>query len=264
MTKPVFLVHSGDKGQWVWPFWYHYYQKYWRGYAVADTVFLSEEIPVEFPGVRSMLTGPGLPWGMGLCRALAGMDAQTVIYAHEDYFLEADTDPDTLRYLVDVLEHNDDIVLIKACGAWCGYHDIKRPLVPAPPSDCLRYDPTKMHDETLWTYDPDRPYVVSHQISIWDKGFLAATIKPQWSPWDHEMQRTPRASQWLKANNRHVYGYRRYALIPYCETVVRDAPRGDQKRWFKRVLKEAGMSSFERYCEMARIDPMVSLHRAGL
>jgi len=262
--KPIFLIHSGDRGQWVWPYWYHYFQEYWTCWGVVDAVFLTEVVQPEFPGVTSVSTGAGRPWGQGLMGALARLDTDLVIYAHEDYFLEQQTDPDTLASLVRVVRCNEDIVLLKMCGGWCGYIDNTRLFRPVEPGGKLRYDPEKIHGERLWTYDPDSPYVVSHQISIWRRDFLVATLKPHWSPWDHEMQGTPRASQWLKANDKRVYGYRRNSPLAYCETVVQNRARTDQVGWFERVHQEAGEDGFRKYCEMAKIYPAVAREKAGL
>jgi len=229
MKNVALLVHSGDKSRWAWKYWHHYWKKFWKSGDIADTIFLGENETLEAEGIISMKTGP-CPWGEGLMKALKTIEADIIIYQHEDYFIDEDTNPDTLKELVRVFTENQ-MKLLKCCGLWCGYMDDNHPQSPTEISVT-----TMGSEECLSQYNNGSAYLISHQTSLWDREFLYSTIDPNWSPWEHELTGTDQ----LRSRQIPIYSFKGKCPIPYAETIVHGTVRPGCERFFSDVDKETG------------------------
>lgn len=228
MTELVSLIHSGDKAAWVWPHWYRHYSKWWTGWDKIDTVLLTETREVQFENVINLRSGPG-KWGEELIRAMHSMDCRYVLYQHEDYFLTGETDPDLLIAIKDLMK-NKNIPLIKCCGPgagiWRGEEEPWR-------VDVLKKTDLKVLGVEVLEYPHDVKYLISHQISIWNKDFLVSTVKPEYSPWEHELKGTKD----LMERREKVYAIIGKTPMPYVATVRRGKIKRGHKNYFQKPKK---------------------------
>jgi hypothetical protein len=176
----ISLIHTGDKNAWVWKYWWYYYDKWWNS-KIIPTVFLSEELKVDLPGVSSITTGK-ISWSEGLVNFLKEEKDEYILYWHEDHFPLGKIDFDILLEIERaMIEYN--IPLVKWCGLLSGWGGAY--------GKTLASD-IKIGDYSLRFYPHNLDYLVSHQPSIWNRKFLIESIKIGESPWQHELDGTRR------------------------------------------------------------------------
>jgi len=229
-----FLIHSGDKSENIWKYWYYYWKKYWTCSDFIDTVFLCENKQKEFPGVTFKKTG-NVSWATGLINYLENIDVTYIIYQHEDYFLTEPTNAVMAKSLIDLCIARD-FKMLKCCGHWAGFIDEN---VPMKKIDINNHDikndsngelvKVNESDDNIWLYNNYSPYLISHQTSIWNREFLISTLKHGETPWEHELAGTIR----LRRRNIPVYVYRGKGPFEYCETMVHGNIRPGQEKYFE-------------------------------
>jgi len=202
------LVHSGDRGKWLWPFWHRWYAQNWNCGDVLDTVFLSETEDFDITDSRIITDKTGrAPWGSGLIHYLKRCPYKYVMYHHEDYFIDRQCQPDIVKRIITVMEQAK-LNLVKCCGYWAGDPDWER----SDRSTILNYP---VGDFPIVQYPQKHAYLISHQSSIWNKEFLLSTIQPQYTPWCHELEGTDA----LRSLDIPVHIYPGPPPVPYSETV---------------------------------------------
>lgn len=227
MNNLAYVIHSGDKSEESWDFWYHYYKKHWTCKDVADTYFISEGKRKEYEGVKFICVGEGIPWSNGLHYALTQrIDAKYIIYQHEDYFLTENTFPHIIKVLIGLMDEHD-MSLIKCCGWWAGYMTDEAPMTLTEIKANDEYKEKKF--KYLWLYNNESPYLISHQTSIWKRDFLISTLELEESPWGHEIMGSNR----LRKRNIPIYAYRGKCPIPYAETMVHGEIREGFEKYFE-------------------------------
>lgn len=231
MTDTIVLVHSGDKYEWVWPYWYYYWKQNWRAQAYVDTVFLTETAPFPWPGVIHATCGAGQPWADGLGRVIKALppEVRYIIYQHEDYFYDEPTWTADLLALIECVKRYD-MKLLKCCGWWAGYMDKDHPMTESNIEVRIRGK-----NERIWHYPNESLYLVSHQTSIWEREFLFKSLFTQETPWGHEINGTKRVRQWSVP----IYAYRGKCPMPYAETITHGGIRKGFEKWFEQPNQEA-------------------------
>ena len=223
MTEAIYLIHSGDKGHWIWPYWYYWHKRYWNLEGKIDVVFLGESWAPEWDGIIPMTTGRRT-WGEGLINALEKIEAKYIFYGHEDYVSTEPPRTEAALALVDFMRENKSN-LIKASGWDAGFNDASRP---------LKELDVEVNGKKLWRYNNRSGYLISHQIALWDKEFLKSTLVPWMTPWMHEME----GSDALRQRNVEILAYRGEAVIPYAEVVRQNAIRENSEKWFSEAHQE--------------------------
>lgn len=217
----AYLIHSGDKGRWIWPTWEHYFTKHWEPQDFIHPIFLGEtDIPSCSEEVMTMLTGD-VPYGRGLMEALQELaQYKYIILTHEDYFITGPVQWEVLREIEKVMDQNA-LSLVKCCGDWSGHISVEFPMVQC---DLL------VNGQRLWIYDKRSLYTTSHQPSVWNREFLLSTLQPHFSPWQHEMEGSDLIA---KRSDVKIMSYRGEQPIPYAETVTAGKVRSGAERFFQ-------------------------------
>lgn len=228
MINTALLVHSGDKAEWVFPYFYHFWKKYWTCSDIVDTVVLTENSTWfdNKPGIVSEKTGEKT-WACGIIDYLLRSKYQNIIYIHEDYFF---TEPTNINKLDDLLHvfSGLNMSLLKMCGWWAGYIDDQNPHFRTDLKMWLTVDEDLSE---IWQYNNNCPYLISHQTSIWKREFLLSTLLPSMTPWDHELAGT----EMLRKRNIPIHAYRGKSPLEYAEAVNRGQKRENALHLFNEV-----------------------------
>jgi len=216
----LYLIHSGDKGKWIWPTWEYWFRRYWDKQAFIDWLFLGETIVPPFENV--MTTGE-VPYGQGLIEALGKLTKyRYVILTHEDYFITGEIQYAVLQEIEQVMDANA-LSLVKCCGWWSGHVSEEFP---------MKETELLVNNQKLWLYDNRSMYTLSHQPSVWNREFLLSTICQHYSPWAHELEGSDLVASRADAK---IYSYRGEQPIPYAETVSAGKIREGAERFFNEV-----------------------------
>jgi hypothetical protein len=215
----TYIIHSGDKGAWIWPTWERWFLKYWQAQDFITPLFLGETSTPSTIGIEKMITGP-VPYGEGLINALQKIQTRYVILTHEDYFITGLIQWEVLREIEQVMDQNS-LSLVKCCGNWSGHISEEYPMQQI---DLI------VNGQRLWLYNNRSKYTLSHQPSVWNKNFLLSTLQPHWSPWQHELD----GSDLIQSRSDvKILSYRGEQPIPYAETVSAGKIREGAERFFE-------------------------------
>jgi len=157
-------------------------------------------------------------WADRMRRLLTSPEADDMFwYMHEDFFLSEPIRASTMSTLEGLMaEHS--LSLIKACGSNAG-------AVGSPKL-------SKTDIPGLVRYENSNDYLVSHQVSLWRKDFMASTIYAGYTPWDHEVKGTPA----LRSRNMPLHAWLGPPPYPY-----REAFRGNK-------FRPGGQAMFDEAC----------------
>lgn len=221
------VIHSGDKNSWVWKYWKYFYEKYWD--FSIPTYFLSEDKPFEWDKVTNILTGSG-PWATTIINSIHKVATKYIIYMHEDVFLTNPIEVDTINNIYDTMESND-LQLVKCCGHDAGWREAE---------NNLEDTSMKIGDERLFKYPNHIDYLVSHQVSVWNKDFFLSTLQEGESPWQHELEGTKR----LRRRNIPLYAFvskenePNARPIPHIEAVRGGKPRTSYAKKLMEIVDD--------------------------
>jgi len=225
MNKIALLVQCGDGGtKWI-PYFMNYYNKNWICDDFIDTVFLFEndvpEIVSEKKNVHIEKMG-NVVWGKGMLNYLNKSKYDNFILIHEDYFLKNKQKVTIMKKLIGIVQKYN-MRLLKICGDWAGYTSDKKVFVQ---------DDKLSLRESIFLYDRENKYLLSHQPSIWSKELLLATIKPEYNPWQHEIDGNEDAKKFA------LFAYLKTPPMPYAECVTAGKARPGSEKFFERIEAE--------------------------
>lgn len=193
------VVHTCDRYRHLWPGWWHYFRQHWD-WRLQPVYFANEEAAVDFAGVEQCPTGAG-EWSDRLRRTLRQIGARTVFYTQEDIWLTRQIDLAAARQLYD--EHELDalrVIEFDAVRPRCYYSLDHDDVIEAGGGEhALRFARRSR-------------CLVTHRPSFWQTRFLLSTLRPGWSPWQHErlgtrMLKRQRPRPRIYALNRQWYAH---------------------------------------------------------
>jgi hypothetical protein len=170
------VVHACDRYELLFPGFSYFFEKYWDPSISITRYFLTEELEVSLPGFISIRSGRG-EWSDRLRRGLDQIPASHVLYLQEDVWLSAPVSAKFFEELSIFLKEQKPN-LIKLHSA-----DIYQTSSTEKIFDGLRL--TKLNNKAS-------KFLMSHQVSIWEKGFLKAQLWPNEHPWRNERKATQR------------------------------------------------------------------------
>ena len=224
----ISLIQSGDGNEWVWPYWWYYYKKYWIG--DIKTIFATEVKPINYEGITHIATGTGV-WSKRMLSLLEKIEDEYVLFWHEKNFVVEMVNFECLQEIEKaMIEYN--IPAVKVCGKDAGWHGTTNRM---PKSKIWVYDRYLNH------YPINLDYIVSHQPTIWNKEFLKSTIMPNENKCGiHECQGTIR----LRQQGIGVYAYVSDEDWPKCQPIPYVESVRAGKIW----------KGFEKYFEIKEIN----------
>jgi hypothetical protein len=186
MPKIALIVHTCDRYQLLYTGFAYFFKKYWPyGDVQLNYYFLTEEVSYKSDVFINIKTGKG-EWSDRLLKGLQQIPEDYVIYFQEDMWLSKPLDGDALSKIIDLtFAHHINLFKLSSNGVY-------------------QTRPTGQFINGLAVSVLDNEksgYLMSHQVSIWNKSFLMEQIKYHEHPWRNERKGTKR----LKKLNPEIY-----------------------------------------------------------
>jgi len=214
-----FLVHTFDGYRRYWKPWLHFFKQHhpnpeWPVFFANEERAVNQFFPPGADGLRyhQIKCGKG-PWGQRLITALEAIPTKYVLYMQEDMWLNSRLTQQYLNQCLSVAEQNNKKQLKLQAG--CFHHH--------------------------WTTDGEgHPtwYIVSHQPGLWNREYLLSTLRPDMSPYHHEIE----TNQHLHAHKNEFKNFgcgQAHHLRPFPYVGV--SVQGVLSRWGRQMMSRAGL-----------------------
>jgi hypothetical protein len=184
--KFAVLVHTCDRYQFLYPGFHYFFSQHWDFDASCSYYFATEELTVDLPHFNNIKSGKG-EWADRLRFLLQRViKEQYIIYFQEDMWLTRPVSSSFFNQLFDLITQQQ----------W--------KQVKLTSSDIYRTEPAPHFIEGFNIAKLDNTasgFLMSHQVTIWDKDFLIAQLHKGEHPWRNERKGTKR----LKKLNPNIY-----------------------------------------------------------
>lgn len=172
----AFLVFACDRYEFLYQGFDYFFKKYIPFHTVNNSYFATEEIPCHLEGYTHLESGKG-EWTNRLKVVLNQIQEDYIIFLQEDMWFSKKTPELAFQHTIQFAIESK-IQLLKLHSA-----DIYKTI--SMNHDIDGFEITKLdkkHSE----------FLMSHQISIWDKAFLIKQLKDNEHPWRNERKGTKR------------------------------------------------------------------------
>jgi len=180
------LVHACDRYRFLYPGFSWFFNKYWDFNIPCSNYFATEELDAAVKGFKNIKSGKG-EWADRLALLLRNeIKEKYVIYFQEDMWLNKPVNSVFFEELFELISSN-------------GWKQVK-----LTSSDVYKTIPTENFIEgfNIARLDNEQSdFLMSHQVTIWDKEFLLAQLHKGEHPWRNERKGTKR----LKKLNPEIY-----------------------------------------------------------
>jgi hypothetical protein len=183
------LIGSCDAYSPLWKNFDILFQRYWQlntpNYLVSETITFDNDL-------YKTITPGQLQWGERMLKALDEIDTEYTFFILDDYYL---TEPFTQEFI------DNHITILEEHNAQKIMPDIDY----GEPIYCLE----NIQDD-LYKFKMTSDYLNSVQPAIWKTEYLKQVLKPEYSPWNFEIEgneytKTLNPTILLKARPEHMY-----------------------------------------------------------
>lgn len=188
-TKPstdfALLVHACDRYSFLYEGFSYFFERFWDFNIPCTYYFATEEIDADINGFTNIKSGKG-EWSDRLVKLLKQIPEKHIIYFQEDMWLDKAVDASFFESLFQYIVKNN-------------WQQVK-----LTSSDVYVTQPTAhvINGFTIAQLDNQASgYLMSHQVTIWDKDFLLAQLPKGEHPWRNERKGTKR----LKKLNPEIF-----------------------------------------------------------
>lgn len=171
------LVHACDRYEFLFEGFAHFFHQHWDKNIKCSYYFATEEIDREIPGFISIKPGKG-EWSDRLTKILRDdIKEDYVLYLQEDMWLSKNVNPDFFSQLFEYVVknncqmlklHSSEIYVTQSTGTYIEGFEV-----------------------TTLDNSASR-FLMSHQITLWNKHFLLNQLHPGEHPWRNERRATKR------------------------------------------------------------------------
>jgi hypothetical protein len=187
MTKNnvALVVHSCDRYQLLFAGFEYFFKENWDFEIPFSYYFATELLEADIPGFQNIKSGKG-EWSDRLHRILDQIDEEYILYLQEDMWLNKPVDKEFFSTLVNltmqqkwmqVKLNSSEVFKTEKTNFWIKGFNVAR------------------------LNNSQSQYLMSHQITLWNKDFLKAQLKPGEHPWRNERRGTKR----LRKLNPEIY-----------------------------------------------------------
>lgn len=179
------LIHTCDRYKLLFKGFNYFFQKNWNFNIPCNYYFLTENEIVDFPPFVNLHSGTG-EWSDRLRKTLENLDEKYILYIQEDFWLNRPVTESFFCALFEYIEKKQ-IQLYKIHG--CDKY------ITIPTTDYVDGFNIAKIDNL------NSKYLMSHQISIWDREFFIKQLPLGEHPWRNERKGSKR----LKKTNMVIY-----------------------------------------------------------
>lgn len=182
MDRVGIILHTCDKKPYcdVWNSWHKQFIEHWDNNIECDFYFVNEEKDFLLPNFKQIKTGKG-QWSDRLRLALDKIPNEIVIYLQEDFFFKKNyTKEDHHKYLRLFREYKMNCLRL---------------------SNMSKMYMVKKTDGGLYKVLDESDYIISHQMSFWNRDFMKTILFPNQTPWQNETD----GSERIKNNKNEVF-----------------------------------------------------------
>jgi len=170
------IVHSCDRYELLFKGFEYFFRKNWDFGIPLRYYFATEEVQVDMPDFVNIKSGKG-EWSDRLRLLLEQIKEDYVLYFQEDMWLNKPVDPEFINALI--------------CKATAD----KWMQVKLNSSEVFKTVPSGLSINGFEVAQLDNKlsgYLMSHQVTLWNKRFLMDQLKPKEHPWRNERKGTKR------------------------------------------------------------------------
>ncbi|MEO6584381.1 MAG: hypothetical protein ABIO05_08655 [Ferruginibacter sp.] len=179
------IVHTCDRYAFLYKGFEIFFNRYWQRDVHCNYYFVTEEKKVDVAGFTNLLSGKG-QWSDRLARVLRGqIKEKYILYFQEDMWLEKKTNANFFNKLFEKTA-GENWQLVKLHSS---------PIYITKPTDIF------IDGFNVAAVDNTSGYLMSHQITLWNKQFLLQQLWPNEHPWRNER----RASKRLQKINPKIF-----------------------------------------------------------
>jgi hypothetical protein len=179
-TNFALLVHTCDRYQFLYSGFSAFFNKYWDSSIPCNYYFATENLEVEIDGFTNIRSGSG-QWSDRLAHLLKhDIKEQYVIYFQEDMWLNKPVDSAFFTELFALIEtHSWKQVKLTSAEVYKTKHT---------GYEVQGFSIAELDNEASG-------YLMSHQVTVWDRDFLLAQLPANEHPWRNERKGTKRLKQ---------------------------------------------------------------------
>ena len=155
------VVHSFDGYERYWEGWYHFYKKN-TPYLSLPCYFLTETKVPNFANAVNVIQTGKCEWSDRLLTGLKQISFKYVLYFQENVWLIDQLSPRYISNALRCFRKQTNLNLVKLHG------------------NCKHQINSSDVNSSSW-------YIASHQPGIWRKSFLESSLRPNMTPFRHEM-----------------------------------------------------------------------------
>lgn len=183
------LIGSCDAYSSIWKNFDVLFRRYWN--LPTKNILVSETLQFDNDLYQTVIPGHK-SWGERMLIGLDQINTEYTVFLLDDYYL---TEPFTQEFI------NEHIAILESYGAQKIMMDIDY----GTPIYFLEH----LHDD-LYKFKLESDYLNSVQPSIWKTSYLKQVLKPEYSPWQFEIEgnvytKTLNPTILLKARQEHMY-----------------------------------------------------------
>jgi hypothetical protein len=174
--KVALIVHSCDRYELLFKGFEYFFKINWDFSIPLHYYFATEEIAVDMPGFENIRSGKG-EWSDRLLLLLDQVEEEYVLYFQEDMWLNMPVDQEFINALI--------------CKATAN----KWLQVKLNSSDVYKTFQTGLSIngfQVAQINNTTSGYLMSHQVTLWNKKFLKEQLMPHEHPWRNERKATKR------------------------------------------------------------------------
>lgn len=184
-NQVALIVHSCDRYQLLFTGFGYFFKANWDFEIPFRYYFASETLDVDIPGFQNIKSGKG-QWSDRLLKLLDQIEEEYILYFQEDMWLNKPVDKGFFVTLLSLTqEHSWVQVKLNSSAVF---------KTTQTPFWIKGFNVARL-------INPQSQYLMSHQITLWNKQFLKAQLKPNEHPWRNERRGTKR----LRRQNPEIY-----------------------------------------------------------
>lgn len=174
--KVALIVHSCDRYELLFKGFEYFFRANWDFNIPLRYYFATEEIEADLTGFTNIRSGKG-EWSDRLRLLLGQIEEEYVLYFQEDMWLNKPVDPEFINALIckatsngwmQVKLNSSEVFKTQSTGLSINGFEV-----------------SKINNQTSG-------FLMSHQVTLWNKQFLMNQLKPGEHPWRNERKGTKR------------------------------------------------------------------------